>query len=117
MLSLLLELSLFLVDDIGKKLFLESLLCDNEVNDGTLGGHLWRIVWVQHLGLEIELECHGIIHIVTSKSDLITGTLPGDSPLEKGIKSSVDIFFELLEHDYLTQGNTEFELHHPALLI
>jgi hypothetical protein len=56
LLSLLLELSFFLVDDVSQELLLETLLCDDEVDNSTLGGNLWWIIWVEHFGLEIKLE-------------------------------------------------------------
>jgi hypothetical protein len=56
LLSLLLELSFLLVDNVSQELLLETLLCDNEVHNGTLGGDLWWIIGVQHLGLKIKLE-------------------------------------------------------------
>jgi hypothetical protein len=111
------EFSSFLVDNVCKELLLKTLLCDNEVYNGTLGGYLWGRVRILHLGLEIELEVQRIIDIVSSQGDLESSTRFCDGSLEKRVESGVNIFFELFEHDDLTKGNGEFEVHHPTFLV
>jgi hypothetical protein len=81
----LLELSFFLVDNVSQELLLETLLCDNEIDNSTLCGNLWWIIWVQHFGLEIKLELERVIDIVTTQHNLETGTGSGDSSLEQWI--------------------------------
>jgi hypothetical protein len=34
--------------------------------------------------------------------------------LEQWIESSINILLELLEHDHLTKGDSEFQTHHPT---
>jgi hypothetical protein len=50
------EIRLFYSNDHGKKLVFETVFCDNEINDCTLGSGFGLVVRVEELGLEIKFE-------------------------------------------------------------
>lgn len=70
-----LKVRLLGLDDHSKKLVLESRLCDDEVDDGTLGSRLWLVMRVDELGLQVEFEAWGNLNIFGSESDGETSSL------------------------------------------
>mmetsp|Transcript_43098 Transcript_43098/g.100602 ORF Transcript_43098/g.100602 Transcript_43098/m.100602 type:complete len:479 (-) Transcript_43098:2669-4105(-) len=69
LLLLLLQLWLLDIHDHSQDLVLQTIRCDNKVDDRTLSSNLRPVVWVWQLRLQVELEFGIVVHLFTSNLD------------------------------------------------
>jgi len=107
--QLLLELFLLLRDKTTKKLLLETVLCDSEIDDGGLGSELRREVRVAETGGHVEAELVIVVHVGVGNLDELVTALHDDLLLKDGVENRVDLIFDLLDQDGVALHERELE--------
>jgi hypothetical protein len=97
-------------------LILEAALSDNEVDDGALGSSLGLVMWVDELGLEVELEGWAHLDIFGSKLDSEGLALPDELPGEERIEGGVEVLTDGLDHEDIAVGDGHLDLLEPGSL-
>ena len=106
---MLLERFLLLRDKTTKKLLLETILCDSEIDDGGLGSELRREVRVAETGGHVEAELVIVVHVSVGNLDELVTALNNDLLLKNGVENRVDLVFNLLDQDGVTLHERELE--------
>jgi len=98
-------------------LFFKTAFCDDEVDNGALGGNFRSEMGVEHFGHQVELKVKVVVNGVGSHFQDVVFALFFNGLVKQRVKGGVDFLLNSFHHHKFSVLNSFYKSIHPFVLI